>query len=110
MDFAPMLSTGFRNDALPSAALVIGCATPLRRSPRMMLTATLSSRLSAAVLAASGPIGPMLMSGTGTIMPPAGTARSFTRIDGRNWKVMSSIASALLSTWISYTASGSRVK
>ena len=42
------------------------------------------------MLAASGPIGPMLMSGTGTIMPPAITARSFTVIEGRNWKVMSS--------------------
>ena len=67
----------------------------------MMLTVKLSSRLSAEVAPASGPICPMLMSGTGTIMLPTGTLRSLTSVDGRNWNVMSSTASALLSTWIS---------
>jgi hypothetical protein len=53
---------------------------------------------------------PAWISGIATLLPPMGSATLFSLLVKRNWKVRSSLASPLLSMWISYSAFGSSEK
>ena len=95
MDLLPMLSTGLVNVLPPPAALVSSWRELLapRRGPFTMVTVNDSATLSVGTL----PWGGKLTKGIEVILPPTGTFRSLSVFLKRNWKVMSSTASPLLS-------------
>ena len=98
-----MLSEGLANTLLPVAALVIWPCTPVRRSPRTMSTVKVSLTFSVAAFGAL--TWPNWVSGMATslVLPAGPIARvlAFSALLKRNWKVMSSLPSPLLSMWIS---------
>ena len=103
-----MLSTGLLKVALPPAALVMAALVPPRRSPRTTSTVKVSLTFSVAAFGAVTP--PAWISGMATFLPPMGKVMPFSAFLKRNWKLMSSLASPLLSMWISYSAFWSSLK
>ena len=99
MVLTPMLSDGLAKVALPPAALVTGARMPMRRSPRTTSTVKVSLTLSAAALGAV--TWPAWVSGMATFVPLIGRVTPLSALLKRNWKVMSSLPSPLLSMWIS---------
>ena len=95
----PMLSTGLAKTLLPPVALVTEPRVPVRRSPRTMSTVKVSLTFDAAALGAL--IWPDCVSGIATSVPPIFSVVPRSVLLKRNWKVMSSLPSPLLSTWIS---------
>jgi hypothetical protein len=94
-----MLSTGLAKMLLPPVALVTEPRAPVRRSPRTMSTVKVSLTFDAAALGAL--IWPDCVSGIATSVPPILSVVPRSVLLKRNWKVMSSLPSPLLSTWIS---------
>jgi hypothetical protein len=93
-----MLSTGLAKMLLPPVALVTEPRAPVRRSPRTMSTVKVSLTFDAAALGADLA---RLRHGIATSVPPIFSVVPRSVLLKRNWKVMSSLPSPLLSTWIS---------
>jgi hypothetical protein len=80
----------------------------------MVLMPMLSSGLATEVPSPGFTICPAWISAVATFLPPMGSVTPLPEAASvllkRNWKVGSSLASPLLSTWISYSAFGSGAK
>ncbi len=103
-----MLSTGLSKVLLPPVALVTEARVPVRRSPRTTSTVKVSLTFNVGELRSV--TWPACVSGIETFLSPIGSVMLLNLFWKRNWKVMSSLASPLLSRWISYSAFGSILK